>query len=39
MKQRDFQDTDFAQFHPGGSLGRRLLTRVEDVMRKKIYQK
>jgi len=35
MKQRDFQDTDFAQFHPGGSLGRRLLTRVEDVMQKK----
>jgi len=35
MKQRDFQDTDFAQFHPGGTLGRRLLTRVEDVMRKK----
>jgi len=32
MKQRNFQDTDFAQFHPGGSLGRRLLTRVEDVM-------
>ena len=34
MKQRDFQATDFAQFHPGGSLGRRLLTRVEDVMKK-----
>jgi len=34
MKQRDFQDTDFAQFHPGGSLGRRLLTRVEGVMTK-----
>jgi len=34
MKQRDFQDSDFAQFHPGGSLGRRLLTRVEDVMQK-----
>jgi len=34
MKQRDFQDTDFAQFHPGGSLGRRLLTKVEDVMQK-----
>jgi len=34
MKQRNFQDTDFAQFHPGGSLGRRLLTRVEDVMQK-----
>ena len=33
MKQRNFQDTDFAQFHPGGSLGRRLLTGVEDVMK------
>ena len=34
MKLRNFQDTDFAQFHPGGSLGRRLLTGVEDVMTK-----
>jgi len=34
MKQRNFQDRDFAQFHPGGSLGRRLLTGVEDVMTK-----
>ena len=34
MKLRNFKETDFAQFHPGGSLGRRLLTRVEDVMRK-----
>ena len=34
MKLRNFQESDFAQFHPGGSLGRRLLTRVEDVMRK-----
>ena len=34
MKLRDFRDTDFAQFHPGGSLGRRLLTTVEDVMHK-----
>jgi arabinose-5-phosphate isomerase len=34
MKQRNFQDSDFAQFHPGGSLGRRLLIRVEDVMKK-----
>ena len=33
MKQRNFQDTDFAQFHPGGSLGRRLLIGVEDVMK------
>lgn len=34
MKLRDFQDKDFAQFHPGGSLGRRLLTKVENVMKK-----
>jgi arabinose-5-phosphate isomerase len=34
MKLRDFKETDFAYFHPGGSLGRRLLTRVEDVMKK-----
>jgi arabinose-5-phosphate isomerase len=32
MRLRDFQDRDFAQFHPGGSLGRRLLTKAEDVM-------
>jgi arabinose-5-phosphate isomerase len=34
MELREFKDTDFAQFHPGGSLGRRLLTTVEDVMKK-----
>ena len=34
MKMRDFKDKDFAQFHPGGSLGRRLLTKVENVMKK-----
>ena len=33
MNQRGFEDRDFAQFHPGGSLGRRLLTGVEDVMK------
>lgn len=32
--RRDFQPEDFARFHPGGSLGRRLLTRVADVMHK-----
>ena len=32
--KRDFQPEDFARFHPGGSLGRRLLTRVADVMQK-----
>lgn len=29
---RDFQPVDFARFHPGGNLGRRLLTRIRDVM-------
>ena len=31
---RGFQPEDFARFHPGGSLGRKLLTRVADVMHK-----
>ena len=31
---KNFQKEDFARFHPGGSLGRRLLTRVCDVMHK-----
>jgi len=31
---KNFQPEDFARFHPGGSLGRRLLTRVADVMHK-----
>ena len=34
MKLRNFEDKDFAQFHPGGSLGRRLLTKIENVMKK-----
>ena len=34
MKLRDFKEENFAKFHPGGSLGRRLLTTVGDVMRK-----
>ena len=33
MQVRDFRPRDFAQFHPGGELGRRLLTTAEDVMR------
>ena len=32
MTVRKFQAKDFAQFHPGGSLGRRLLSRVKDYM-------
>ena len=29
---KQFQPTDFAQLHPGGDLGRKLLAKVEDVM-------
>lgn len=32
IEKRDFKPQDFAAFHPGGSLGKRLLTRVKDVM-------
>lgn len=32
MKARGFKPEDFAVYHPGGSLGRRLLLRVRDVM-------
>ena len=32
MRVRDFKPRDFAQFHPGGELGKRLLTTAEDVM-------
>lgn len=32
IKERNFQPHDFAKFHPGGSLGRKLLTEVKDVM-------
>ncbi|BDD10787.1 arabinose-5-phosphate isomerase [Fulvitalea axinellae] len=33
MKVRNFREENFARFHPGGSLGRRLLTKVSDLMR------
>lgn len=32
MRERNFQAHDFALFHPGGTLGRRLLTKVKDTM-------
>ncbi|WP_420106414.1 KpsF/GutQ family sugar-phosphate isomerase, partial [Herbaspirillum huttiense] len=32
IEKREFKPNDFARFHPGGSLGKRLLTRVKDVM-------
>jgi len=34
MEQRGFGKEDFARFHPSGSLGRRLLLTVQEVMRK-----
>ncbi len=36
IKARDFKAEDFARFHPGGSLGRKLLCRVRDVMQHKL---
>ncbi|WP_079433371.1 SIS domain-containing protein [Zoogloea sp. LCSB751] len=33
LDARGFGPDDFARSHPGGALGRRLLTRVEDIMR------
>ena len=33
MQKRGFKKEDFANFHPGGSLGRRLFLKVKDVMR------
>lgn len=32
--KRDFKQEDFAYFHPGGSLGKRLFVKVSDLMRK-----
>jgi arabinose-5-phosphate isomerase len=32
MEQRSFRPENFARFHPGGSLGRRLLSKVSDEM-------
>ena len=34
MKAREFTSVDFARLHPGGSLGRRLLMKVGNVMRR-----
>ena len=35
IKERNFQAEDFARYHPGGSLGRRLLTKAANVMHTK----
>lgn len=34
LEARGFTEADFARYHPGGSLGRALLLKVGDVMRK-----
>ncbi len=34
LQLRDFQSGDFAKYHPGGALGKRLYMRVEDIMHK-----
>lgn len=34
INEKGFREEDYAVFHPGGNLGRRLLTRVRDVMRR-----
>ena len=31
LKQRGFTDKDFAKFHPGGTLGKKLFLKVEDI--------
>src|ERR1700677_490145 len=33
LEARGFRKEDFAKFHPGGTLGRNLLLKVEDIMR------
>jgi arabinose-5-phosphate isomerase len=37
VKARGFREMDFAQFHPGGMLGKRLLTKASDVMHTHYY--
>ena len=32
LEEKNFKASDFARFHPGGAIGKRLLTRVSDVM-------
>lgn len=34
LKKKKFKKEDFARLHPGGTLGKRLLLKVEDIMRK-----
>ncbi|PLY07289.1 MAG: KpsF/GutQ family sugar-phosphate isomerase [Arcobacter sp.] len=34
MKKRNFKKEDFASFHPGGSLGKKLFIKVDDLLKK-----
>ena len=34
IERRQFKERDFARFHPGGTLGKRLLTTASDIMRR-----
>jgi len=34
LKEKGFKEENFAFYHPGGALGRKLLLKVEDIMRK-----
>lgn len=34
LEKKGFKERDFAFYHPGGALGKRLLLKVEDIMRK-----
>lgn len=33
MKHRGFKEQDFASFHPGGTLGKKLFVKIKDLMR------
>jgi arabinose-5-phosphate isomerase len=33
LEKKNFKPKDFAMYHPGGSLGKRLILKVEDIMR------
>ncbi len=33
MEQKDFKQEDFASFHPGGALGKKLFVKIKDLMR------
>ena len=32
LKKKDFKESDFARFHPGGTIGKKLIYKVSDLM-------